>query len=1150
MAETMFADVALVHSGLSDLCVIKDKLSTIKLAVDKSSVDSPNAVFKNSSTIIRQCRSTATYVLNFVKQSEWLEGSSEDHSIEVAAKELLEAADEYYLPAYAGYELSTIEYSHLQQCVAKCEAALSHPASRNTGVAASANNLIRDLQKIRATPLSITNEPEHAWRDSITSLLTEMDNLLQILPPSSPIVAISDRAAGAEEGSDDEFPTSLPVVKNGRDAYTTILLSIETVKAIICKYVATNTSSRVLTAKDRIRLSGLIAKQIAVIESIHYFTLGWSERVSHFSMVISKLMIALMKKGFCKSEEEEEDNQNDDGDGGEGKEGTGMDDGKGEKDVTDEIENEDQLMNMKDKEQQENDQEDDGDDKDKAAEVETDFQAEKENRSDDEEDNEDDSDAEMGSVDEENQQERKKSRKEKDDPTMDEDEGGAAEEVPEDDLAQEKEKEEDGEEGDEETKDYGNKEKEIRDADSNADKDSENAELLGDNESQQFSEGDDDESAKSGDEKDAEDSDEDGEEKSVTSDIDDDGSGEGADEERQGSDEDEDKDPDRQEEADLDNPNAAEDGDAESTDEDADDKTDASKIKDQNSEYTGEQDDEAGEEKTDDKEKKTQKHDDNAGAENEEQTGNEQEKNDAGRSWKKKDQNEQSQKSSSDQKKQTNNANPMKALKEAMKRHTQKANQLNLDKQVKLKDDANDDNTAEDDQAVQSDDDFEIHEKGMDEGMAPTDESKPSVADAFLPEQQDKSDNEDEDDNAEPGEAPQDKRTKRNKEEQTEIEEGDSNDKESKKDKDKKKGKKLQLVAKEDEEDSDEPKVEELEAESLDAKAQRGRDLWYATEGIIAGHAQNLCEQLRLILAPTQADKLQGDYKTGKRINIKKIIPYIASQFKKDRIWLRRTKPNKRSYQVLIALDDSLSMSKNGADNVSFQAVALLSKAMQQLEVGEFGILRFGKEPTLAHPLDQPFAADSGPRVFSEFTFEQQSTSMRALLEYSLNYMDLEKSRLGSSIRSTTQSLRQMLFIVSDGQITEDRAALRKLLARAEENGQAVVLLILDIAAYDPSANESAVAQQAYAAAATEKNLSMAEKMRRQTAARETRLKTSLKGVLDMQVVEFQGTKVIKKAYLEDFPFPFYIVVQDIPSLPTILADSMRQWFELLANGQ
>jgi midasin (ATPase involved in ribosome maturation) len=43
------------------------------------------------------------------------------------------------------------------------------------------------------------------------------------------------------------------------------------------------------------------------------------------------------------------------------------------------------------------------------------------------------------------------------------------------------------------------------------------------------------------------------------------------------------------------------------------------------------------------------------------------------------------------------------------------------------------------------------------------------------------------------------------------------------------------------------------------------------------------------------------------------VIAYIASQFRKDKIWLRRTRPNKRQYQVVLAIDDSRSMSETGS---------------------------------------------------------------------------------------------------------------------------------------------------------------------------------------------------------------------------------------------
>lgn len=60
----------------------------------------------------------------------------------------------------------------------------------------------------------------------------------------------------------------------------------------------------------------------------------------------------------------------------------------------------------------------------------------------------------------------------------------------------------------------------------------------------------------------------------------------------------------------------------------------------------------------------------------------------------------------------------------------------------------------------------------------------------------------------------------------------------------------------------------------------------------------------------------RGDYRTGKRLNMRKVIPYIASQFRKDKIWLRRTKPSKRDYHICLAVDDSSSMVDNHSKQV------------------------------------------------------------------------------------------------------------------------------------------------------------------------------------------------------------------------------------------
>ena len=38
------------------------------------------------------------------------------------------------------------------------------------------------------------------------------------------------------------------------------------------------------------------------------------------------------------------------------------------------------------------------------------------------------------------------------------------------------------------------------------------------------------------------------------------------------------------------------------------------------------------------------------------------------------------------------------------------------------------------------------------------------------------------------------------------------------------------------------------------------------------------------------------------------------------------------------------------------------------------------------------------------------------------------------------------------------------------------------------------------------------------------------------------------RTYLETFPFPFYIVLREIETLPMVLGQALKQWFELVHN--
>jgi midasin len=310
--------------------------------------------------------------------------------------------------------------------------------------------------------------------------------------------------------------------------------------------------------------------------------------------------------------------------------------------------------------------------------------------------------------------------------------------------------------------------------------------------------------------------------------------------------------------------------------------------------------------------------------------------------------------------------------------------------------------------------------------------------------------------------------------------------------------------------------------EPLGARSDsEARDLWARHESNTRTLAQSLTEQLRLILEPTSATKLRGDFRTGKRLNLKRIIPYIASSYKRDKIWLRRSLPSKRAYQIMIALDDSQSMSENGSSDLAFETVALVSRALTMLEAGELCIAGFGSEVQIAHPFDRPFSSESGVDVFKQFNFRQTRTDVRKLVEKSIDIF--QDARLRAS--GTGSELWQLQIIISDG-ICDNHADIQRLVRQAQEMRIMVVFVIVDaVARQNSPANEHA----------TTTNMSQHGHPKQ--------------SILDLQSVDItEKGEVVRWKYMDRFPFRWYLVVRNVRDLPGVLAMALRQWFAEIAE--
>lgn len=204
---------------------------------------------------------------------------------------------------------------------------------------------------------------------------------------------------------------------------------------------------------------------------------------------------------------------------------------------------------------------------------------------------------------------------------------------------------------------------------------------------------------------------------------------------------------------------------------------------------------------------------------------------------------------------------------------------------------------------------------------------------------------------------------------------------------------------------------------------------------------------------------------------------------------------------------------------------------MTQLEAGKIAIFNFGKDVKMLHDLTTVFNDEEGRRhsfslsfcltfqqtpgekVCNSFSFNQDCTSIQLCLKQVVLTLQ----------RSFEKKNAQLAFIVSDGKFDSGEREEIKRWTRigkriavcananpsnpARESNQLVVLIIVE-------AKES-------------------------------------QSILDLKqaTLNEKGELKINK-YLDDYPFPYYIIVSEMNELPQVLADALRQWFEILMENE
>jgi midasin len=160
--------------------------------------------------------------------------------------------------------------------------------------------------------------------------------------------------------------------------------------------------------------------------------------------------------------------------------------------------------------------------------------------------------------------------------------------------------------------------------------------------------------------------------------------------------------------------------------------------------------------------------------------------------------------------------------------------------------------------------------------------------------------------------------------------------------------------------------------------------------------------------------------------------------------------------------------------------------------------MSFSDSVRLLHPFYEPFTEENGAAIVSQLSFTEGTTNFSQMLTTSLNF-------LKSSSRKSHLPVSQLQFIISDG-ICPDLEAVHQRVVESVNAGVLLVFIIVD----NPQVKQHSI--------------------------------------MDIKTVTYPRGKLKISSYLDLFPFPYYVILRNVSALPSILADALRQWFELFSS--
>jgi len=150
--------------------------------------------------------------------------------------------------------------------------------------------------------------------------------------------------------------------------------------------------------------------------------------------------------------------------------------------------------------------------------------------------------------------------------------------------------------------------------------------------------------------------------------------------------------------------------------------------------------------------------------------------------------------------------------------------------------------------------------------------------------------------------------------------------------------------------------------EFVEGEGEAGKEVLPFTKTVSFDQQPSDCTKLlnllRIVFESNKLSKYKGDYKTGKKLNLKKIVPYIASDYRKDKIWMKRQKSDKKEYLLRIFIDNSKSMFDQNLINTLSSVYYKINSVFSQLNI-PVELYKFGSELRECTVEDLTFDEDS-----------------------------------------------------------------------------------------------------------------------------------------------------------------------------------------------